>query len=599
MSQLVYRSLDRSKKEIRLLLLEAGTDDEDLIASLLIVDLEDPGRPKYETISYVWGDASRRASLNVDGCSTSVPESAVAALRCIRLPDRTRVLWIDSICIYQSDIEERGRQVSMMADIYQSGTCLLAHVDVPGCDFGLVTTSISAVRRKMKRELDEMSKIGFPLSPIGFGEAPPLMLGLADDAILALWHFLSAAWFRRLWVLQEVILSNRSIIPCGDQVLEVSDVFDLIHIILLDPMRLAADNSRKLISTANAVTLANSSRLYRQFRQHEHDLQSLVSLSNFYEVTDERDYVYALLGLYQEATGISTLPAALNPDYTQGVSKVFLRACQFAMTESQNLDMWNMPWMFSMKSEHIPSWAWHARSRNLPGTNPLVAAARTEGALGHEFTACGSSEALKSTIPNFFGEGGRILSVQGVSPDTIHVATPPLLEKSDEALSTWLIQVIDLFLPLAQARGTSMQSLGTTLVAAWQSTARRDSASDGEDLVDLLSSVKRAGGVPLVTRKWTRYDRAYYISLELACVGRRFFITRGGFMGLGPGESEVGDKVAMLAGGKWPFALRRCEGEVEELYSFIGACYVHTVMDGKKADEYVEKGLPLKQYSIV
>ncbi|KAK6438529.1 hypothetical protein LTR95_005276 [Oleoguttula sp. CCFEE 5521] len=411
-----------------------------------------------------------------------------------------------------------------MADIYQSGTCLLAHVDVPECDFTLVVASVTAVRRKMKHELDEMSKIGYRLSPTGFGEAPLLMLGLSDDAILALWHF---------------------------------------------------------------------------FHQLKHDLQSLVSLSNFYEVTDERDYVYALLALYQKATGISTLPPALTSDYTQEVSKVFLRACQYAMSESQNLDMWNMPCMFSADTKDQPSWAWQSRSRNLPATNPLVAAARTEGALGHEFTACGTSEALKSTIPKFSGEDGRVLSVQGVSPDTVHIATPPLLEKSDEALSTWLVQVIGLFLPFAQVRGTSMQSLGTTLVAAWQSTARKDGDSDGEDFVGLLSTAERASGVPLVARKRTHYDRAYYISLKLACVGRRFFITRGGFLGLGPGGLEVWDKVAMLAGGKWPFALRRCEGEEEEKYKLVGACYVHTVMDGKKADDYVEKGSSLKQFCVV
>ncbi|OQO10295.1 hypothetical protein B0A48_04653 [Cryoendolithus antarcticus] len=314
---------------------------------------------------------------------------------------------------------------------------------------------------------------------------------------------------------------------------------------------------------------------------------------------DERDYLYALLGLYQNATGTSALPPALKPDYPQEVSEVFLRACQLSMIESQNLDMWNMPWMFSAGTKDQPSWAWYVRARNSPDNTQLADAAGTEGSLGHEFTACGSSEAPKPTTPHFSGEGGRVLSVQGVSPDTVHVVTPPLLEKSDEALSTWLVQVIDLFLPLAQARGTSMQSLGTTLVAAWQSTARKDGASDGEDLVDLLSSVKRPSGVSLVTREWTRYDRAYYISLKLACVRRRFFITRGGFMGLGPGSLEVGDKVAMLAGGKWPFALKRCQGEVEERYKLVGACYVHTVMDGKKADEYVEKGSPLKQFSVV
>ena len=47
-----------------------------------------------------------------------------SALEQLRLPDQSRVLWIDAICINQGDTSERNQQVSYMAEIYQKA----AHV---------------------------------------------------------------------------------------------------------------------------------------------------------------------------------------------------------------------------------------------------------------------------------------------------------------------------------------------------------------------------------------------------------------------------------------------------------------------------------------
>jgi hypothetical protein len=48
----------------------------------------------------------------LQGCSSK------AALRRLRPKDVGRILWIDTICIFQDDISERGDQVELMAKIY-------------------------------------------------------------------------------------------------------------------------------------------------------------------------------------------------------------------------------------------------------------------------------------------------------------------------------------------------------------------------------------------------------------------------------------------------------------------------------------------------
>lgn len=118
-STLLYEPLERVRKAIRLLTVFAGREEEALQSHLTHAVLDDPA-VVYETISYSWGDATARDPITVDGNVVDVPASAVAALRCMRRAEGPRVIWIDSICINQTDLDERAYQVGMMADIYRS-----------------------------------------------------------------------------------------------------------------------------------------------------------------------------------------------------------------------------------------------------------------------------------------------------------------------------------------------------------------------------------------------------------------------------------------------------------------------------------------------
>ena len=83
-------------------------------------------RPRYETISYCWGDASQTKVIEVNGHAMPVPATAAAAIRRLRLSDRIRHHWIDAICINQSDSRERAEQVKLMSKIYSEsyGNCI-------------------------------------------------------------------------------------------------------------------------------------------------------------------------------------------------------------------------------------------------------------------------------------------------------------------------------------------------------------------------------------------------------------------------------------------------------------------------------------------
>ncbi|KAK4625505.1 Heterokaryon incompatibility protein 6, OR allele [Fulvia fulva] len=116
-----YLPLDASKKEIRLLTIRAASKslNGQLHCSIKHVALFSNPQPKYETISYRWVDKTK-GQIVVDGHGIEVPASAEEVLRRMRQRLHDRVVWIDAVCINQSDEVEKGFQVALMGDIYST-----------------------------------------------------------------------------------------------------------------------------------------------------------------------------------------------------------------------------------------------------------------------------------------------------------------------------------------------------------------------------------------------------------------------------------------------------------------------------------------------
>jgi hypothetical protein len=86
-----------------------------------------------------------------------------------------------------------------------------------------------------------------------------------------------------------------------------------------------------------------------------------------------------------------------------------------------------------------------------------------------------------------------------------------------------------------------------------------------------------------------RYD--FLAIANQRCHMRRFFITRDGYYGIGPELLRNWDRIAILFGGRVPYALRSTgSGQ----FKFLGECYVHGIMNGE-AIEMLKKGQFNKQ----
>ena len=153
--------------------------------------------PQYEALSYAWGDDTVKRTILLNEENFEVGENLAAALINIRglesAGETPRALWIDAICINQSDLAERSRQVRFMPYIYQRAQMVLVWLG-----------SGSSFKDHCASEYD-LSKMNIPKqNSQGF---PTLDSQSAKKSrLLELCH---RPYWKRLWIIQEIGKARR------------------------------------------------------------------------------------------------------------------------------------------------------------------------------------------------------------------------------------------------------------------------------------------------------------------------------------------------------------------------------------------------------
>jgi len=129
---------------IRLLHLLPSADPESPLrchlieTSIPIMKGAKPPPVRYHALSYTWGDPVFPATLQVvertdqGGQALSnrvairnITENLHSALQSLRKPDEELVLWVDAVCINQSDVAERNNQVTNMPKTYSHASSVI------------------------------------------------------------------------------------------------------------------------------------------------------------------------------------------------------------------------------------------------------------------------------------------------------------------------------------------------------------------------------------------------------------------------------------------------------------------------------------------
>lgn len=108
----IWRRLDPTRKEIRLLILDGSLlSERTLTGRLQVVSLDD--HPRCDAVSWAWKRGDRTVPLHLDGhCTLLITGKLSDCLQALR--NSARAVWVDAICIAQRNLEERAQQVQLM-----------------------------------------------------------------------------------------------------------------------------------------------------------------------------------------------------------------------------------------------------------------------------------------------------------------------------------------------------------------------------------------------------------------------------------------------------------------------------------------------------
>ncbi|KIH89914.1 hypothetical protein SPBR_00360 [Sporothrix brasiliensis 5110] len=123
---LPYRDKAIDSNGLRLLTIEPAANDDDPVVCTL-VETRFGNKPKFHALSYTWGHKTADdPTITLNGFPFVVRHNLFDALTFFRrqnqAADAGQQFWIDAICINQSDVEERNRQVRIMDQIYFRAT---------------------------------------------------------------------------------------------------------------------------------------------------------------------------------------------------------------------------------------------------------------------------------------------------------------------------------------------------------------------------------------------------------------------------------------------------------------------------------------------
>ena len=148
-------------QSIRMLILEPGELADPLKGRLEPTDIDAAG--SYEALSYVWGKSNQVDNISIRHGNNEWPVDLTASLKetllRLRFPDKQRRLWVDQICINQSDVAERSQQVQFMNRVYKHASRVLVWLGPD--DTGLAKPAFELVHNLDHIFQDEIKRAHF------------------------------------------------------------------------------------------------------------------------------------------------------------------------------------------------------------------------------------------------------------------------------------------------------------------------------------------------------------------------------------------------------------------------------------------------------
>ncbi|KAL8911357.1 MAG: hypothetical protein Q9171_003451 [Xanthocarpia ochracea] len=605
----------------------------------------------YTALSYVWGDATDRQDILLDGHRFSVTRSLYNALCHLRdafeVDKRELHIWADAVCINQDDQEERAREVKKMRGIYNQCFSVTAWLGDP-------TPAIACELPSVRNFLDSMSFVNIRdtyLDGSGFELVIDLITRLSAAhslEVVSSGLTLSPFW-ERLWTIQELTLAPTILFHYGKEAFTTEEVWKLCIMSLrlwsFSNAEETESNQRLLLGNYRALSRLGRLRPLRSFMDCDYlilgklklSIADYVKFAQNSKSKDPRDKVFGLVALFPDSIAEQIKPN-YDPSFSiQDTYVTFFKSCYLALG---NLNFLARVMMQPSVTPNLPSWVVDLDSDNYK-TDPIQnrvldldlekykpGAVQEMVPYRYHKTNLGMPE-KKLT----FCENDRLLFCEGVIVDAVvslgavelfnsglnvYQQAEPEISKSRAA-----IPASNYDWKLALARVLMQDSF----YEFSESPSVLDTPCDPDDKPDYRSFennnqwLSHAGDMMVQSA----YCQFFHGNEDFNIGGKRFgdyftsstdidpaeyskllndiydtltfkqlCMTENGLLGTAPLHARLGDKIAVLSNCDMPMVLR----PNGQHYEVVGSCFVEGLMKGEVAAG-IEQGLyQMEKFSL-
>ncbi|KAF1829194.1 HET-domain-containing protein [Decorospora gaudefroyi] len=552
----------------------------------------------FKALSYTWDSGAFTQTIKVNGKELFITKSLETALRHLRHPSEPVTLWIDQICIDQKNDQEKAEQVGQMGRIYRAAEEVLVWLgpaadDSDKCmdvwktvgkeaeDWGLMsyyTPQRWPTLQKIVQRVDPEDKKTAEYFEI-VKRAMPL---LSMQVLKAMAAWCRRPWFTRVWVLQEFGLASTAIFVCGDKRITADQALlafqTLQHGVgqffwVWPSSQEEKTRAMTLFQELDPIQTFFATRQRRKGRdagRHAGDslcqlLQKVFVGGNRLLATMPCDTVYGVLGIAND-----TEKLGIQVDYSlkERTDLVYVRTTR-AIIKNGNLDILALA-QHPKLVQGLPSWV-----PNWTSTVQKSFAYQAGVDNAPFFSASKDALGLIDTPEE------QILGLEGFKVDEIEEIAG-IWEGSEEywragdqyeAHFAYLAQIKALCVLSESKEKNIYSSLSRRKEAVW-----RLPIGDIEE-TELFDGVRatHASAGAYEASEWGDNAARYRMATQ-RMKDKRPFITKEGYVGLGPRYMRLGDLVVVFCGAKLPYVVRPLEGG---LFRFIGECYCDGIMDGE------------------
>ncbi|KAF2093234.1 hypothetical protein NA57DRAFT_81571 [Rhizodiscina lignyota] len=579
----IYDSLPH-EGSFRLLRLLHGSEEDPIQCELF---LERLGRhPRYEAISYVWGDPNVCEKIHINGHPLQITKNLEWALRRVRDSSENKILWCDAIRIDQSNVKERGHQVANMGKIYKiAQRVLISFGDDSEDTVRGAAEAIDSLHQHVNELLERYGE-WFALPHISDAD----MAALDHLNWKALSQLTLQEWFRRAWVWQEVGLARQATIFYGNTEVDWGS--------LMTVFKWLFHRGRALTTYKYQLSFDRTFDLWVSYDLDGRGLRDsdgrlwgsrkfiqCLQISRELKSSDARDRVYAFLNH-------PLLDFSIDPDYARTAPTVYIDLVAAWINQKFDLDILSLLEHSTrpeyLEEDRFPSWC--PRWDVAPSYKVQILHAGFEASDGRH--------------PELTVVNGTQLIVRGVLLDHVQTGRPQLddltnfftygdMDRIETTKGKEGYSVSDLYhdvlkqvqskpIPYSNEVADVKRALVFTLIGDWifRHTVSSLVLEPGDtefdaicDSFDAYIAGSYRNDINSSNPESTSVRPEVFLgNAALKCLNRRFFITDSGYFGLGPWILEEGDVCCVIFGAKVPFILRPLG---DSKYLMIGECYLH------------------------